>query len=317
MSQMSIIEVGIGLAFTYLLFSLLCTIINELIAQVLSLRSKNLKTGIAQIIADTEKSNFTDTILDHPLINVSSGKKGPSYISPDNFAKVLIDVLDKNSNGAVRLAVSRTNICKIIDDIDKDTISKDLKKSLKSLVGQSYKNVDDLQKSLQTWFDSSMDRVSGWYKRRTQLITLAVAMLLTVVFNVDTVHIADQLWKNPVMRSQLVIQSTHFINNLDNDDIAIDNDNIYSSNISDIETELKRLPIGWESTSILKKITDVYKSFSWENTVEFLKVEVLKRLPGWLITMLAISLGAPFWFDILNKLINIRSSGVKPTSSSK
>jgi len=41
----------------------------------------------------------------------------------------------------------------------------------------------------------------------------------------------------------------------------------------------------------------------------------IQRVLGWLLTMIAVSLGAPFWFDMLNKIINIRNAGTKPATS--
>ena len=36
------------------------------------------------------------------------------------------------------------------------------------------------------------------------------------------------------------------------------------------------------------------------------------RLLGWIITALAVSVGAPFWFDTLNRFMNIRNAGRAP-----
>jgi hypothetical protein len=41
----------------------------------------------------------------------------------------------------------------------------------------------------------------------------------------------------------------------------------------------------------------------------------LFRLLGWLFTALALSLGAPFWFDLLNKFMVVRST-IKPREKS-
>lgn len=38
----------------------------------------------------------------------------------------------------------------------------------------------------------------------------------------------------------------------------------------------------------------------------------LSNMIGWIITAGALSFGAPFWFDILKKFVNVRSSGIKP-----
>jgi hypothetical protein len=41
-----------------------------------------------------------------------------------------------------------------------------------------------------------------------------------------------------------------------------------------------------------------------------------RKLPGWLLTGMAISLGAPFWFDLLNKFMVVRST-IKPQEKSQ
>jgi hypothetical protein len=38
---------------------------------------------------------------------------------------------------------------------------------------------------------------------------------------------------------------------------------------------------------------------------------------GWVITALAASLGAPFWFDLLNRFVNVRASGKAPEEEPK
>jgi hypothetical protein len=54
-------------------------------------------------------------------------------------------------------------------------------------------------------------------------------------------------------------------------------------------------------------------SSSWDDRLLYaLKTHWL----GWLLTALAVSLGAPFWFDMLNKIIVVRST-VKPHEKSR
>ncbi|MFT7120843.1 MAG: hypothetical protein ACJAZ9_001020 [Neolewinella sp.] len=52
----------------------------------------------------------------------------------------------------------------------------------------------------------------------------------------------------------------------------------------------------------------------WEG-VELSKLglyEMATKFLGFVLTALAISMGAPFWFDLLKKLVNIRSTGARP-----
>jgi len=49
----------------------------------------------------------------------------------------------------------------------------------------------------------------------------------------------------------------------------------------------------------------------------FCTIVSFENIFGFIITALAISLGAPFWFDLLNKFINLRSAGKKPEETAQ
>jgi hypothetical protein len=70
------------------------------------------------------------------------------------------------------------------------------------------------------------------------------------------------------------------------------------------------LPIGWQgSTKWLR--TNLNTNF-WPTVGKLFE----RKLPGWLLTGMAISLGAPFWFDLLNKFMVVRST-IKPQEKSQ
>jgi len=152
---------------------------------------------------------------------------------------------------------------------------------------------------LENWFHETMDRASGWYKRYTQFILLVVGLFVAVVFNVDTIRIAAKLQKDPTLRADMVRQADAFVKahpNLDAELAGRDNATakVLKSTRDSMMHELKvangTLGIGIDSYSA-KDIPDF-----------------LLSVLGWLITALAISLGAPFWFDLLNKFIRLRGS---------
>ena len=97
-----IVEVAIGLAFVYLLLSLLCSVVNEWIAGILGSRAYNLEKGINSLFTDGKLRNnisIAAAIYDHGLIqslytashwdkflSLFRRKPGPSYIAPQLFA---------------------------------------------------------------------------------------------------------------------------------------------------------------------------------------------------------------------------------------
>ena len=144
------------------------------------------------------------------------------------------------------------------------------------------------QASIEAWFNSGMERVSGWYKRRMQAVLLGLGLVVAVFLNVDSMKVASELYHNDVLRAAVVAQAGAVTKS--DKPPAAGADNLVSLN--DLN-----LPIGWKGG------TD-----SWFTVLaKTVPVSIL----GWLLTAFAISFGAPFWFDLLNKLMVLRST-VKP-----
>ena len=100
-----IIDVAIGLVFFYVTLSLVCSSIQEIIASLLGLRSRNLKKGIENLIGN----EYAQMMYEHPLIKgMRKPNKLPSYIKPELFSTVLIDMIsrDKTDENAIDTAVN-------------------------------------------------------------------------------------------------------------------------------------------------------------------------------------------------------------------
>jgi hypothetical protein len=200
---------------------------------------------------------------------------------------------------------------------------KKLKRTLLSLINESQQDVEKLKTNLETWFNNSMQRVSGWYKRKTQAVHILLALSVTLVINVDSVLVVNALSQNQALRDSVVSEAQAF---------ARQGQQPAGQPIADIERlqgklSMLDLPVGWikpgqrtyDSKNSdyrnwpgirLYKRTSSQLAEEWWNTGRF-------HLLGWLLTAFAISLGAPFWFDMLNKVINIRASGKAPEEHPK
>jgi hypothetical protein len=156
--------------------------------------------------------------------------------------------------------------------------------------------LDQVQARLQEWFDDQMDRVSGWYRRKAQLITLALGLLISVGMNADTLAIVRSLSSDSTVRASLVAQAQEGarqpLRSATADDLKREADARAADTKAKIEAaQGLGLPVG----------------FGWWNDVPRV-VRPREAAPGWLLTALAISLGAPFWFDMLGKVISIRAA---------
>jgi hypothetical protein len=143
-----------------------------------------------------------------------------------------------------------------------------------------------------------MDRVSGWYKRRVQYIILALAVAVTVVTNADTLAVGNSLWRDQALRSSVVAAAQEFVKDHPEGPHGQTPEEL-TRHIHQIH-ELN-LPMGWNRDD--------------PRTVPPPDAGWGMKVLGWAITVLAIMLGAPFWFDVLNKIIVVRST-VKPREKS-
>ena len=301
-----VLEVIIGLVFIYLLFSLLSTIINELIASVVRLRASNLHKAIRRMLDNDEEegpaSSFSGKFYQHPLVKCLGSKTGkkPSYLEPQTFARVVSDLvqmgedktLDQKHKGA------------LIEQLDAVKMPPGTAMLLKSFAKDSADNWIIFEKRLEAWFNETMDRAKGWYNRKLKIITFFVGLAVAIMFNVDTIHIYDLLQKNASVREELLQIASDYVSNQKQDGDGINNKVPgISQQLGNLLTEQtapksQLLGIGWGENNL-------------KECQSFPHCLLLKML-GWLITALAISLGAPFWFDLLNKLIHLRGTGGNP-----
>lgn len=156
-----------------------------------------------------------------------------------------------------------------------------------------------IQTGLESYFDDAMDRVSGWYKRRTQAIIIVLALAVSGFLNVDSVAITQNLAANGALRATIVAAAGEAVQNGDG---TLGNSLDEALKVKDELAELG-LPIGWQTADIPDK-DESDENISWS-------LFLLSKVLGLIVTAVAVSLGAPFWFDLLNKLVNLRMAGQK------
>jgi hypothetical protein len=327
----TVLDVAIGLVFVYLLLSILCTAANEWLAALTKSRSKFLKKGLMQLLDNQPTTNggspdeFINEFYRHPLITgMMKDGKHPAYLSARTFAGVVSDLVVAHSPAKANESPDKAGESsdKAIADLEEGVIAMpggDVQKALSALIKLSKREAITTQEALEGWFNDTMDRVTGWYKRRTQTWTLIVAILITLFANANTIGIARRLWTDPVLRSAVVEEAkaraqkpppSVTIEYPDVDDPANPQvtTNAEGNVLSQKEQDLLGQVLGWHE----------HEGFGTDKDGKALTpTNQLQRLIGWLLTVLALSLGAPFWFDLLNKFINIRSAGKSPDEKAK
>jgi hypothetical protein len=294
--MIGLIQVVIGLVFLLLLLSLLVTTIMELISSMLALRGKNLEKAILNMLANGQKEgklfqSFKGNALYKQLCNYRDSAKlrPPSYLSSQNFQSILMDIILKGEDAG--------KLTQKIDEIEND----ELKQVLKQLLNDAGYELDAFKEKINGWYNDVMDRAAGWYKRNIQILVTFVGLVVAVIFNADTISVYQRLESNPEELKEIVTMAEAYANK---NELEIQTGGTVQQQWDQvnhlIQDELQQanspLGLGWHPED-LRGMTPS----DW----------VVKIL-GWIVTALAVSLGAPFWFDLLKKLVNIKAAGNEP-----
>ncbi|AFZ14406.1 hypothetical protein Cri9333_3583 [Crinalium epipsammum PCC 9333] len=285
---------------------------------------------------------------------ISERSSAPSYIPSETFASTLLDELkiphlikkvqnnpdlktdlrlilssyrelrtaiqNKDTESYGKLAETYGDIDEKLENLFKDKESNNVPESLlrslevlarrsQNKVGEIDEQVNQLRKEVETWFDRSMDRATGVYKRNAKGVAILIGIAIAILTNTDTFHIISRLSKDTALRTAITTSASQQVALYNNPDIR---NQIYKT-LGDVS-----LPLGWTDNNFeqqfgFKPKTDLTKlKFDFGNFLKSLRVVV-----GWLLSGLAIAMGAPFWFDLLGKVTNVRNAGPRPVSYTK
>jgi len=267
----TVLEVAIGLTFCYGTVALIVSTLQEALAAAFRLRANTLLAGIKSMLNDPRFDGLARAVYTHPLVNPHADggtpretamRSRPSYIEPAYFAIALVDSLWKVPGDFVQLGGA-------IDTIPDPQV----RQAVRGLYDRA-RDLQHFQDMLAGWFDNAMARMSGTYKRRQMLISLLMALLLAILFNIDSIHLFRTLWQQPALAAHLHEAPG-----------ALD---------PAVFDALMALPIGW---SHFPPVADAGFAL---------------QAAGWLITASTALFGAPFWFDLMQRVVRMRSTGTRP-----
>jgi hypothetical protein len=343
MSVSSALDVAIGLAFLFFLFSLVISRINEFVATALNLRHKGLENALRAMLndhrPDAAKAGGNDVVsagkvLNHALVKpiqqaiqgtflssalgkLGLGRTKLSYLPSRTFSAAVFDLLapadpaDPAHPGAIAGKGAATDpMARAKTAVEGMSEHNPARQPLLRMMTDAEGDRDKFRGSLEHWYDDTMDRVSGWYKRYVQRIILVITIMLVACLNVDTINIAQVLWRLPTERAAVAAAAAK----------QAGSGSSASQNADEVVRSISalKLPLGWTPPHITRVgpagATTVVVSTDPQH-VPLGAASWLIKLLGLLITVLALSLGAPFWFDALTKLGSLRQAGPKPAKS--
>jgi hypothetical protein len=341
-----VLDVGIGMSLLFLMMSLIATAVREAIEGVIKSRAADLEKGLGEMLNETNGANngLVTQIYKHGLINslyrgtLDTAKKSrdlPSYIPSKIFVSALLDIVLRcrpvaaNAPALAPGTAPTLNEARTVLTIENlrscaGNLPPAVKHVVLGAIDDAQGDIDAVRKNLEDWFNASMDRVSGWYRRRTQLILFVIGIVVAFALNVDSITIAQRLTNDKTLRDGIVATAQR------RSTVPVDTK---KSSYDDLSEELNKIgfPIGWLIPDIMgpdgrllpKQLRDLGRGIylapqmcKSRTDCSFEGGALLLAIVGWFVTAFAIMLGAPFWFDVLNRFMVIRST-IKPSEKSK
>jgi hypothetical protein len=312
-----VLDVAIGLVALFFLLSTALSSINEAIANILGWRAKTLEDALANLVGDpkvqkdmkawarsglglvdekpadtetAEREPIVPTLWDHwrmkALVRNPDSKlrrrARPSYLPPRAFSLALAETIagkapPKGEDEKSPWQLADEKILERVKAAIDELPPGDLKQLVQKASINAGQTLEGFRTQVEHLFDDSMERASGWYKRKVQLVLAILATIVVVGLNVDTVNVTTKLWNDPALREALSAQAGQIEQPADAD-------------AAREEIEAIGLPVGWGDNA---------PDSVWD------------ALPGWIIAIAALNLGAPFWFDLLSRLARLRGSGLQ------
>jgi hypothetical protein len=285
------LDVLIGLFFLYFLLSIVCSSVNEGISAIFNLRAKDLERGIQNLLggkasADDFYAHWRVQSLFKPPGRFFTDRRKPSYIPSRIFA---LTVLEKFAPPAHK------------EDPHGPIDNVRVRLLLQAALDETRADVERSRAALEQSFDEVMDRASGWYKRRIQLILLVLSLGLVGAINADSFAVAQRLWKDDALRAAVVAQA----------------DRAVSAGQSSCPAAPAAMPAMTKAADCVDDVTALGIPFGWSHdTSPHGLLDGFGKLLGLLVTAFALTLGAPFWFDLLGKVAHLRGSGA-PTGGAE
>lgn len=265
----TVLDVAIGLVFVFMAVSLAASALTEALSSFVKLRQTTLRAGIQALLNDPAFTGLARDLYNHALVNPLAGgaatgvadlTANPAYVDASCFALALLSILEKPTPDA---PLAET-VAKIQND--------QLRQTLTTLLSAAGDDRAAFLNAIGRWFDDAMDRLGGWYKRYTQVIGFAMALVVCAVLNADALRVGTALWQKPSLVAELSVADVPEASKA-------------------IETLNGTALIGWSGVALGDPAAD------------------LSMVLGWLIVAGASLFGAPFWFDTLQRVVRLAGTG--------
>lgn len=301
--MLAILSIVIGLVFVLLLFSMLTSAIVEVYHAFRASRGNHLKETIEMMLGPEKASRFLDHAYFKQLSSATkptSTQKLPVWIDKNTFSAILADILTPEGE--------RIPIQERINSIE----NEQLRKVMNFLWRQSGDDARLFQAKVEHWFEDVMARAKEWFIDSTKWRLFFFGTALAVALNADTVQIYQSLSTNAVLREQIANEAEAFANSADTSLVSRNSGvrDTTRKDTADARANFVKLK-GMYSDNIVSPL-----GLGWGQSKPASWWDWLSKVVGWLLTGVAVTMGAPFWFEMLKKLLALKGGSGNNSSGS-
>jgi len=281
------LDVLAGLTLIYLGLSLFVTVIQEGLSHALGWRNRHLRWSLEQLLGDPQ---LLALVRGHPLYWGTHGawatqgvrSTRPVYVNPQALAGYLIGALGQEGSAAPLARFTEG-----VESLGTERVRREWQTVLALGAG----DLGTTRLALADWLGQGLEVLGQSYRERARRVALVLGIGLAVAVNVDTVMLVDHLYRDKEAREDIAALAEHSapLQAAPGSPIALQAPLLGEAVASRLALSA-RIPLGWAAG-------DSLFAADWR--------AVAVRLLGWLLTGYALSLGAPFWFDVLGRVMRI------------
>ncbi|MEP6649819.1 MAG: hypothetical protein ABJA74_07875 [Lapillicoccus sp.] len=223
---------------------------------------------------------------------VTDGKTKVSTIPGRVFAAALLEIATVKASDDKTLKGTLTSLAQHYD-------GSPLGRYLTTVAEHVGEDLDKVTDLLSGWFDDQMVRVTQTYRKNIKYVLAVIGLVLAVVCNIDSIHVANALKGNADLR-QVVVATAGTMTpgtgcKLDKDDATL---NTLKCGLQDLST--------FNAMGVVVPTTDG----AWDRWKQrWTSDSPWPHLLGLALTTGAVALGGPMWFDFLMMLTGRKKSG--------
>lgn len=344
MSGLVLVDVALSIVFTILVVSIIASALVEAVASLLQWRAAGLQRGLRSLMGGGVADFMDRAVIEGLSVGAGSGEgrvsRKPSAMSPAIFAKEALNWLGVTLDGTRTQSVREQ--LKIIEaqfdgspnPVDRGKAA--LAEKIHAILNGVEEDAAAIEKAVAAWFDDSIQRVGGWYRRRTRTFLFWIGLAFAALLNINLVQYAGDLIEDDARREAAAAQAvaaaqTETLGAFS--DQIISSTNFSPDQIDGVETlqaQVRALREEVEAASTM--LADSGSGMGWDLDVWPQTGSFGAQLTAWLFAQgdgwfwltgvfswvsmgFAVTLGAQFWFDLLKSLVKLRTAG--PASAPK